>query len=468
MLFQKETNMNDIKITKVEITDDTITSRGGLLFVLRYIENTAFFKLFENIFGYLKTSSKGLTCLQFIKQVVAFFIDGTDMAMTSFDRRNNDEAYAKLLENTIDEMATSHQIKRFLQKFIVVGNWLFRKILLELFMWRLHVEQPDIIILFADTMVMNNDDAVKREGVEPTYKRKKGFQPFQISWGRYVVDAIFRTGSTHSNHGLDMMKAIGRLTKTIRMRYKDVPIIVLTDSAFMDDDNFRFFEEKLKILYICGGKKYQDLKDYVSQLPAEAFTIYSNSNQQWRYTEFGNQLKSWDTFRRCIFTTLETENDGQIKLEFIKTDSFLYTNIGQNDELTEKLVQAGGEEYLETESIIKLNHYRGNSELNHRSIKEFNTKEQLPFEKFEMNRAFYYIMLISHVLYEAYKYDVTADILPTTIYPTTFRRRLIDFAAKIVCTGRYYILKVTRFIYNTLNIERIWELCDKPIPIPIV
>ena len=146
----------------------------------------------------------------------------------------------------------------------------------------------------------------------------------------------------------------------------------------------------------------------------------------------------------------------------------MYTNIGQDDELTEKLVQAGGQQYLNTESIIKLNHYRGNGELNHRSIKEFSTKEQLPFEKFEMNRAFYYIMLISHLLYEAYKYDVTADILPTTMYPTTFRRQLIDFAAKIVFTGRYYILKVTRFIYDSLHIERIWELCGKPIPIPIV
>ena len=460
--------MNDIKITKLEITDDTITSRGGLFFILRYIENIHFFKLFEKIFGHLKTSSKGLTCLQFIKQLVAFFIDGTDMAMTSFDRRKNDKAYANLLENTTNDMATSHQIKRFFQKFNLLGNWLFRTILLELFIWRLRIEQPNIIILFADTMVLDNNDASKREGVEPTYKRKQGFQPFQISWQRYLVDAIFRTGSTHSNHGTDMMRAIGRLTKAIRRRYKDVPIIVLTDSGFMDDDNFRFFEQKLKILYICAGKSYQDLKDYVSQLPAEAFATYNNDNQQWHYTEFANQLKSWNKFRRCIFTTLETEDNGQLKLEFVKTDSFLYTNIGHHEQLTEQLIQAGGEAYLQTESIIKLNHSRGSAELNHRSIKEFNTKEQLPFEKFGMNRAFYYIMIISHFLYEAYKYDVTADILPTTSYPTTFRRQLIDFAVKIVHTGGYYILKVTRFIFNSLNLAKIWESCRRPIPIPLI
>ena len=60
----------------------------------------------------------------------------------------------------------------------------------------------------------------------------------QISWGPYVVDALFRAGDVHCNHGRDFMKAIGRLTKAIRRRYKDVPIILLADSGFLDDQNF--------------------------------------------------------------------------------------------------------------------------------------------------------------------------------------------------------------------------------------
>jgi hypothetical protein len=43
-------------------------------------------------------------------------------------------------------------------------------------------------------MVMDNDDALKREGVDPTYKKVKGFQPLQMYWGRYLIDAIFRNG----------------------------------------------------------------------------------------------------------------------------------------------------------------------------------------------------------------------------------------------------------------------------------
>ena len=49
-----------------------------------------------------------------------------------------------------------------------------------------------------DTMVLDNDDALKRHGVEPTYKKVKGFHPLQLNWDRYFVDAVFRGGKKHS------------------------------------------------------------------------------------------------------------------------------------------------------------------------------------------------------------------------------------------------------------------------------
>ena len=52
-------------------------------------------------------------------------------------------------------------------------------------------------MLGLDTMVMDNDEALQRQGVRPTYKRVKGFQPLQMSWGRFVIDAVFRAGDKH-------------------------------------------------------------------------------------------------------------------------------------------------------------------------------------------------------------------------------------------------------------------------------
>src|SRR5680860_492951 len=133
------------KITKIGVTNDKISARGGLALFLRY-----------------------------------------------------DEGHAAVLECGTDQLASSHQIKRYFAKLSFIGNAAFNKILNELFIWRLKMERPEIIGLGIDTMVLDNDGAVKREGCEPTYKRKKGFQPLHISWGPFLIDIMFRKGSAHS------------------------------------------------------------------------------------------------------------------------------------------------------------------------------------------------------------------------------------------------------------------------------
>ena len=110
-------------------------------------------------------------------------MDGTDMSISSFDNKKKDTGYASLLENTVSQMASSHQMKRFFSKFSIVSDGVYNKILHELFIWKLKLSKPKIIVLGIDTMVMDNNDAKKREGNEVTYKKKKGFQPLHICWG---------------------------------------------------------------------------------------------------------------------------------------------------------------------------------------------------------------------------------------------------------------------------------------------
>lgn len=152
-------------------------------------------------------------------------------------------------------------------------------------------------------------------------------------------------------------------------------------------------------------------------------------------------------------------------LDFARPDTILYTNIGQDSAITEQLINAEQEDLLTADSIIALAHKRGKDELIHRSIKELATKEQLPFKNMEMNRAYYYLLAISHFLFESYKRDVTYDVLSTESYPNTFRRKLIDFAVKIVTHGGEIILKVTKHIRDKFEIEELWRLCKSPPPI---
>ena len=149
-------------------------------------------------------------------------------------------------------------------------------------------------------------------------------------------------------------------------------------------------------------------------------------------------------------------------MDFGKPDNVIYTNIGNCKQADERLIAAGYQHYFEAKTIIQKSHERGADELIHRSLKELATKEQLPFKSFGMNRAYYFLLVITHFIFETYKQDVTADVIPIESYPNTFRRKLIDFAAKITSGGRNIILNVTKTVYKTIKIIELWERCQSP------
>ena len=139
------------KINKISATDEKISSRGGLPLFLKYIENIKLYELMSNVVLLkIVLGSKGLGLQQYFKQMFAFFIDGTDMSISGFDNKKKDKGYISVLENTENDMASSHQIKRMFIKFIIIPNIVYNKILHELFIWRLKIEAPKVIILGVD------------------------------------------------------------------------------------------------------------------------------------------------------------------------------------------------------------------------------------------------------------------------------------------------------------------------------
>jgi hypothetical protein len=463
------------RINKIEITDATLSNRGGLVFILRYLENIQLFPLLESVLTGIRKSAKGKPVSFVIRQILAYFIDGSMKAISSFDDLREDEGYAATLEVEKVNLLSSHAVKRFFSKFSLPKSFLLRHILNTLFIWRLRIKKPSVIELDMDTMVLDNNDALQREGVSPAYKKKKGFQPLQITWNDIVVDAMFRRGSAHSNHGNDVQDSVKRLTELIRRKYdKDAHILVACDSGFLDEKNFEYFNNVLKIFFIGYGKLYDTVKDFVLASPNEQFKRYDNGRQLWDFIEFGSKLQSWKKigFLRTIFTRLLCDENNQMILDIARPDSVLYTNIGSNAALTKTLVDAGHGEYLEAKRIIEIAHGRGRSELTNRSLKDFMTCEQLPFKRFGMNAAYYYLMLIGHALFQFYKEDILDGITPISAasYPTTVRRTIIDFAAKIAYSGNYVRLQLTRYIHERFNIPKLWERCTGTwlVPIPLL
>lgn len=275
----------NVVINKLEVTSDTMTGRGGLNLLVKYLGAINIYSILHYQFGWIRKSKKGAAIESIFKQLFCFFIDGTSPYITHFDQLKDDPGYAAIIETQPDEMVSSHQVKRFMKAFPFLCHNAFRFILKHLFVWRLRLECPSVIFLMLDTMVMDNDDALKRQGVSATYKKKKGFQPLHLIWEGKIVDAIFRGGSKHGNSGTAAKNMLVRSIRLIRSQYNEtVPIIVRMDSGFFDADLTDLLQPQQIIAnhHLRGADElpHRSLKDFASQkLPFQKF----NANASWYY-----------------------------------------------------------------------------------------------------------------------------------------------------------------------------------------
>ena len=452
------------RIAGIEVTTDTLTSRAGLALFARYLDEIGLGWFLSRWLGPLRKSAKGLAAAECVRQILLFLIDGTCRHLTHFDTLKSDTGYAGTIERRPEDLISSHALKRFIRSIGFGRIWLLRRLLQELFIWRLCLAKPKVVILDLDVMVMDNDDADKREGVSPTYKKVKGFAPLQMVWNRIIVDAVFRAGRHHSNHKDSTEKMVAHVVRLIRRRYsKSVPILIRQDSGYFDQKLFDLYEE-LGVAYVSGGKLYSDIKDLVTTYGAEGWGTYVNGEQEWTYLEFGDRRRSWERFRRVVFCR-PTYEDRQILLEFARPDTLIYTNIGMGLPIDQALREAGSGYLLDASGVIECYHGRGFDELVHRAYKDF-VDQRLPFKSFRQNTAYYYMTLLAFVLFEAFKADVTDLVVPETAYATTFRRRFIDVAGKIVNHAGRIVLKVTQAALDRLRLDELWLLCSSPPKLP--
>jgi len=450
------------RIDRVETTSDTLTGRGGLAPFVQYLLSRKIVDLCAAGFFGFRRNSKGITVHEMIKQILCFFMDGTNLSISHFDELRSDKGYAAAIQTSQGDMASSHQVKRFFAKMGVFVFPIFRRKLRQFFRWRLETEKPECILLNVDPMLMNNDGAKKRQGVQPTYKRFKGFLPFQVSWGPYIVDAIFRGGSKSGNHGSTVITVLKKHVKLIRECLgEQIPIVVLMDAGFMDQKIFSALEDA-GVGYVVTGKLYGDIVERADGLPEEEWSLYVNKKVHWDITSFIDQRESWDTARRLLFLRRKQEESGQTLLACMRPDTVFYTNIGMGARIDTYLQDAGLGKWKECRKLASIAHGRGSDELTWRAAKEFGS-EKLPFKNFYPNAAYFYFMVISFNFYESYKRDVGEDIIEAGMYANTFRRRFIDVAAKVVRTGGQVILKVTESTWERLKFITLWNrACSSP------
>jgi len=86
------------KIHKLEVTDDTLTSRGGLAFFVKYLEAIGIVGLLLHKFAGIKKSIKGVSVQNLFLQMLYFFFDGTSRHLSYFDELQREEGYQAVVE----------------------------------------------------------------------------------------------------------------------------------------------------------------------------------------------------------------------------------------------------------------------------------------------------------------------------------------------------------------------------------
>ena len=453
-----------VKISKILESCDKLTGRGGLPFAGRYLEHQSW--LYEELSGFesLKSHRKGSGVCSMVIQIILNFIDGTSLSLSRFDELKKQEEYGLVIGVERNDLVSASSVKRLLSKCSFNRNRGFRKLFERLFIWRLKAEKPPYIILDVDTVVFDNNDAQCREGVSWTYKKVKGFQPLMVKWNGFVVSSRFRPGKVVGNHGSEVEEMLKETIGLIRINYrKDVPVIVTFDSGFFDQKLMTFFEDDLEAGYIIGGKMFCDITERVMQIPEDELGIFrkEGSGMEWYYTEFEDRRGTWDRSRRAIFTGARSDGN-QMLIKGAGTTNIVYTNLGEMNRITEEMEKAGCGYLTETERVILLAHNRGDSELTHRHIKDF-AGERLPCKDFGMNEAYFNIMILSFNLHQAFKRDCVEEIIGKDTYPTTFRRKFLDFAGKIVTHAGTTVMKVSATVKTALQLDLIWEKAAIPI-----
>jgi hypothetical protein len=451
------------QISGIQVTQDLLTDRAGLLPLMKYLDHSRIMDAIAAPLLKYRTGSKGLSVPSLLRQTLAFLFDGTSRHLTRFDQLKADDGYRALLEIPWEQMASSHQIKRFFSK-LPSSIWSpFRRLFRQMFASRLIKQRPQVVELFLDTMVLDNDCADVRQGCEPTYKNVKGFQPLQLSWNGMIVDAQFRGGKKNGNHGLTAFSMIKKAVQVIRKHLGDeIPVVVRMDGGFFDGELFWRLDIN-QIGFVCTGRLSEALKKFAQE--QTHWNQYSNKKQTWSYVEFGTRCQSWDRFYRVIYLKPQFDQD-QMMLDFARPERVIISNLGVRSGLFHKAEQGVREDLFRTENLIEQHHAKGGDELIHRGLKDFGF-QQLPFKKFGANMAFYYLMVIGFNLMVWYRSDILVPLglVGKGSYATTIRRTAIDFAGKIVRTARKVILKVTQATMERLKLDEVWQQCQNAPPI---
>lgn len=497
-------------IDRVEGTRSLLVSEGGVGIFVRYLRESGIIDEVTRVLGgYVKRNRKGVPAREMIEQVMAYIAQDCKRTIEGFNAKKKDKGYLKLCGWKEHVSADAvwrmmHRVKDY-EEFEKKVNDILRR------MVRWGEEGEAYITIGADSKSWKQAYGRKREGVEPTYAKEKGYHPLMFFVNGMVAEVHFRRGSVHCNAGDEVMKGLKRLKEEAQRRTGgERDVVVRMDAGFFDGENFKAMEEE-GMKFVVGGRVTKDVHRVVEgiqgwdvlwddgriiekemeRLDGEVVRILKiEGGCQYRVgvTEYG--CSSWERSYGMLAMRLMERKDVPVLFKGLLT-RVAYTNMTE-----ENVPQGFVEDYADEDeswvcALARFYHGRGEDELTFRRMLEV-WSENLPFLNYEANAVFFCFLALTLNALMLYWENVLRPLHGETlfaresytprqrvvkpkrrrnrkvrrwIYVRTLQEMFFHIPGRIVHRGRSVILQVPDWLFRHLRLDEVFDRVCRAGPV---
>ncbi len=301
---------------------------------------------------------------------------------------------------------------------------MFRDINFKVFKKLLSKSNIKSITIDIDSSVINVEG--HQEGASKGYNPKKvGNRCYNIQFAfcdelKAYITGFVRSGDTYTSNGAaEMIKEL-----VANIKDNDLEIMFRMDSGYFDEEIIKTIES-LGCKYLIKGKLYPTL---VAKVTNESVS-FSKTEQGRETTELFTRLNNWEKDRRFVVSQVLKPEQDRAQLSLIKGDEYQYfffvTNVG-----------------LTSEEVVISYEKRGNCENYIKEAKYNMSVGHLILKSFWANEAVFQLMMLAYNLFLLFKFD-SLSVAEYRKQIKTFRLKYVFFAAKIIKTARYFIMKLS-------------------------
>ena len=418
---------------KLEITNDLLTSQGGLCLFGEYALGTGVLKALDNHLP-APGSSVGYKASEYIFPLL-LMLHGGGRSLEDIRGISRDNGLREVLK--IAKVPSSDAFGNWLRRIGKNGGLVGLE-MVERYLLREGLKREEIRDYTLDIDATGIE--AEKELAKKTYKGYRGYMPIvgHLAENSLIIGDEFREGNEPpANRNFEFIKhCISHVPENKRIKY------LRSDSAGYQAKIINFCEEE-GIEYAIGGDLDSSVKAAIANLPESAWKAYKADKSIAEVVHSMNKTKKsfrLIIIRRTYQQDMFEEVDASVKYNTIATN---------RDEAAEFVVSWYNKRGDHSENRIK-------------DLKIGFGMERMPCGQFEANAVFFRIGVLAYNLFRLFlKYTLEKSWHRHQIQ--TIRWRLYQIAGKVVFHSNQIFLKVHRCFCNMFNEIRLrtWEFVQQ-------